>query len=320
MFYGMWKYSRAWVITILTLMVSHAQDEMAKKKKTESIVITATQTYIKKHGLKAFAEEYYNLLGTKPTAVINEKNKHLALALGLADFVKDLPVKVSKKKVLTAVGPKRFKADRKSLSAFFLEQNALLDGAQQQMLGWHFAASDNYASVMSNDKRLVSVGWNVSAEIKGGKDFSSYTFGMVGCTALAAVAGDGSVHFSHFDGVANGTQVKIFSDFQKRFANPDVYVIGYHAKTLAAAVKSVNSKLRIYVHAKAKYLETNYTVHLARKNGELIISHASTAVAGDYISSIHNGSYGRWFAHGRFSEILPPADKSFVKTSLIEYK
>src|SRR5689334_17896003 len=79
---------------------------------------SAAAKYIAKHGIHAFMEEEYNLIGTRVRAVVTDKNVELARAFGL-QVPNDLPVAIEKKGILASLDGAPRDASRKQLAAFF---------------------------------------------------------------------------------------------------------------------------------------------------------------------------------------------------------
>ena len=55
--------------------------------------------YIQRHGIVAFMDEYYNLLGTRPRAEFTTDNRALARALGLSVREAALPLALQREQV-----------------------------------------------------------------------------------------------------------------------------------------------------------------------------------------------------------------------------
>lgn len=284
-----------------------------------SLLEKATRQFIACHGLTAFMDEYYNLLGTRPSADLNARNHELAQALGLASPVNRLPLTLPRSNVLSLMDHTSWAKvtyDRRVLMRFFTDTKAVpvLGEAQRLFLEWHFLAPRDYSSVLTREPRRMVVGWNAVGELESDANFAMYTFGLIGCACILAEAADGAVHMSHYDTEINPVQIVALMDFLRRHSHARVWVIGFHAQKVARHLKTQRQALPVLCHVKQDYFETNYSVRFSRCDDQISVTHCVTPLPADYIQSAHNGEYGRWFALGRFSAIYPEEDKAFVNT------
>lgn len=274
-----------------------------------------TKDYIDRFGLTEFMDEYYNLVGTRKVADVTSKNAALARALGLGIPPEKIPLKIHRSDLQKVHPESKFLMDRHFLARFFADPAKVpeLGEAQRLFLEWSFLAPRNYASVLQKPDRRVVVGWNASAELSGQQDFKMYTFGLIGCTGIFALAPDGSAHLSHYDEVVNGSQFCMLNDFLNRHPGADIYVTGATADRMAQHIRYETDGLNIFVHVKEQYFGLSYALCFTRSNGELEASYYQGSVSEEYLPSIHNYNYGLWFSYGRFSEIFPGDQDMFAK-------
>ena len=277
---------------------------------------TVAGDYVVQHGLAGFMDQWYNLAGTKPQAEFNHGNHALAQALGLGVPEHQLPLTIDRVVIRDLLPQSRIDADRRLLARFFADAGKTpnLGEAQRLFLEWHFAAPRNYSSVLYRTDRHVAVGWNIWAELCGRDDFEMYTFGQLGCTSVFADAADGCAHLSHYDDVVNQTQVYVLFDFLDRHGEAEVYVNGVYARELAQFLHEDRGLPSVYVHVKRLYTQSMYAIRFVRTGGRLNPSHCEKPVSADYLSSVVNGEYGRWFPFGRFSQTFCGDDADFVPT------
>jgi hypothetical protein len=146
--------------------------------------------------------------------------------------------------------------------------------------------------------------------VTGRGDFLFFT-GLLGCTGVCAVAADGSAYMSHWDAVCNPQQYDGYGQFASRHPGGRVYIVGVTSRDLAKGLRERHPDLEILCHVKKIYFERTYTVAFSRTNGKVEIKVYEADVTDDYVSSTHNGEYGRWFPYGRFGEAYPGADNEF---------
>ena len=273
----------------------------------------ATSQYITSHGLPAFMDEWYNLVGAGPQARLTPKNEALAGSLGIQVSPERLPIRLRRADILPVVHVSRIMADRRRLADFFADPDRLpeLGEAQRLFLEWHFRASRDYAFVLEREGRRKVVGWNTWAEMDGPDDFAMYTFGQIGCTAAVAVSSDGSAHLSHYDQVVDKAQAYVLDHFLQRHPDTEVYVCGVNAELLAEFLSQRYAGRKIRTHVKRTYLGLGYTLRVARSNGEFSITAARRPVSDDYIPSLTHVKYGFLPVFGRFGQIFPPDDDAF---------
>jgi len=286
------------------------------------IIETTVRKYIDRHGLMAFMDAYYNLLGTRPEAVFTAENAELARVLGLAVNEAGLPLTVPRSEVLAQIYWPKLMLDRKFLARFFADRKILpeLSELQRLFLEWHFLAPRDYAWSLFREPRQVLLGWNDVAELYGPQDFAMYT-NLVGCTGVFALAEDGSTHMSHYDDDnINPAQIVALMDFRRRFPGSRIYVVGVHAEKFARTLYETRGIGDILIHVKEEYFGTGYWVGFARRNGHLHPTYCETPITKEYIPSAHNNDYGRWFVFGRFREIFPSADRDFVGTRFAAFQ
>jgi len=277
---------------------------------------TVAGDYIARHGLMGFMDELYNLVGTKAQADLTNRNHALARTLGFEASGHHRPLTVDKAVIREVLPQSRIDADRRFLGRFFARVDTMPDlgKAQRLFLEWHFSAPPSYSSVLHKPDRRVVVGWNIWAELGGSEDFEIYTFGQLGCTSVFAVASDGAVHLSHYDDVVNRTQAYVLFDFLNRHGKAELYVNGVYARELARFLRAQDSELDIHVYVKKTYTESIFATGFLRSDGRLSPLHCERPVSTDYLPSVVNGEYGRWFPFGRFSQAFCGADADFVRT------
>ena len=233
----------------------------------------------------------------------------------------------SRAEILAAVASQENATIRPALADFFRgEADRLgLGEAQCVFLLWHFSAPDNYGnnyeSAPGKQPRSIVVGWNVAADVAAGKqDWTLYTFSLVGCTCVVAYAPDGSAQMSHFDQVVNAKQIELLGRYMAEHRDATVVVVGVSAAKVASAVAARYKPRRLLYHVKPKYFEEAYPVRARRRGSEVEIAHAVLPMTADFIPSIHNNQYGRWFSHGRFGEMYPPRDEDFRPTEMTSFQ
>jgi hypothetical protein len=275
--------------------------------------------YIARHGIRAFMDEDYNLTGTRIRAVVTEENLPLARAFGLPVENCDLPIAIEKKTILAAIDGQRMRENRLQLARFFANPANVpeLSFGQRMFLEWHYHAPDNYSFTLEKPLREQPdaariLGWNRETQLTGPGDFLFYT-GLLGCTGICAVAADGAAYMSHWDEVCNPKQVEGYARFADKHPGGQVYIIGVTSRNLADRLCADHPKLTISYHVKKIYYERTYTVCFARTRGRVEITVQEADVTDDYVSSVHNGQYGRWFPYGRFSQAFPGTDDEFLQ-------
>ena len=276
-----------------------------------SDVESATRDYVAQHGLHAFMEEAYHLLGTKAEVTLNHANRSLARAFGIHGTAGS---RLAKRDVWATIGDERHAQIRRILADFFREHGSALHlgEAQRLFLEWHFTAPGDYGSVLARPSGRYVVGWNAHVDVIGSAEWRLYTFGLIGCAAVFALAEDGAAHLSHYDREVNPTPVALLERFVSDHGDADVYLVGYHARKVAAAIAGRVGVRSRSVHAKPTYLAHTYSVRISRGPEGLRLEHASSPVSDDYVPSAHHDEYGRWFCHGRFGQIFPPGDADFA--------
>ena len=282
----------------------------------------AAKEYIAKHGMPAFMDEYYNLVGTREKTTFTADNVTLGRALGLELIGKALPVTAPKRAVLAVLPESRVLADRRFLASWFADEHNLptLGRAQRSFLEWYFLAPRNCASNLEKSTGEVVVGWNSWAEVADLRKAVFYGFGVVGCTAVFAVSPDGAGHSSHYDFVVNRTQLYVLNDFLARHPKARLFFVGSHAKRLARFLRATNKIAAIYVHEKDASLETTYSLRFTQSDGEPRLTYCETPISSDFLLSLHNKRYSLWFSYGRFSQMYPPLDDAFVELPFEEFK
>jgi len=284
-------------------------------------LIDGVRRYIDRHGLPAFLEEYYNLIGTRSEAVFTEDNVALARSLGLSIESAALLRTVPKQAVHKVLYWAKVTMDRKYLARFFADRRNMpeLSDFQRLFLEWHFLAPLNYSWTLVREPRQMLVGWNDFGEFYGGDDFAMHT-NLMGCTGVFALVGDGSAYLSHYDDDnLNPAQIVSLMDFLRRFPGAQVYTVGVHAEKIARVLYEQRGVRNILTHVKQEYRTTSYWVRFARKDGQLHASHCVLPVTEEYIGSTHYIEYGRWFIYGQFGKTLPKPDSEFVQTEYVPF-
>ncbi len=296
-----------------------AQDELcslAPVPVSSPSLAEAVPEYVAQHGVIALLEAYYQLIGTRPSAKITAQNATLAAALGLRCPQNAKTCKLDKAAIRAALPRSRKVADRRLLARFLADpaHTPALTRTQRLFLEWHFSSPRSYSAVLHKPGRTAVVGWNAAAEFEGPDDFTLLTFGQLGCTTVFAVAPDGAVQLSHYDGVVNPTQIYVLAEFDARHGVERVYVSGVRARQVASAVKERLPEATVALHVKSEFKGQMYSARCERRNGVIRQTHAVRAVSADYLQSVVNGAYGEWFALGRASQIFPPDDAAFTDT------
>jgi len=280
----------------------------------------ATRAYIGRHGLTAFMDEYYNLLGTRPRADFTADNHALARALGLAVPAEALPLTVPREDIFGIVYWAKLVLDRKFLARLFANPAYLpeLSVLQRMFLEWHFLAPRNYSWSLVKGRNVL-LGWNDVAELHGTDDFAMYT-NLMGCTGLFALAPDGSVHMSHYDDDnLNPAQVAALMDFLRRYPGASIHTVGAHAEKMARHLAETRGLRNMLFHVKRIYWETGYWVGFRRREGQFQAVYCELPLTKEYVPSTHYIQYGQWFIYGRFSETYPSADADFREMPFTTY-
>jgi hypothetical protein len=278
----------------------------------------AAAEYISRRGIRAFMNEDYNLTGTRVRALVTDENVDLAIAFGLPVTPgTELPIAVDKKVIHAAIEGSRRVSNRAELARFFADASNVpsLGFGQRMFLEWHYRSPNNYQFTLEKPLRGTDgaariLGWNRETELPGRGDFQFFT-GLLGCTGVCAVAADGSAYMSHWDKVCNPNQFDGYARFASRHTGGRVYVVGVTSRELAKGLRERHPDLEMLYHVKKIYFERTYTVAFSRTNGKVEIKVHEADVADDYVSSTHNGEYGRWFPYGRFGEAYPGTDDEF---------
>ena len=289
----------------------------------------AAADYIARHGIRAFMDEDYNLTGSR-VRVVATGGECVARIGGWARCrcpATTCPSPSTRCDLIQAAidGPAPATAQpRADLARFFADPaNAPgLSMGQRMYLEWHYRSPNNYSFTL--EKPLPQrpggsggsgggdrvMGWNQETELTGGGDFVFFT-GLLGCTGICAIADDGAAYMSHWDEVCNPRQLDGYARFAARHPDGTVHVIGVTSQSLAAGLRERHANLDIRYHSKKIYYERTYMVRFARTAGRVAIAVCESDVTDDYVSSTHNGEYGRWFPYGRFSQAYPGADAEF---------
>ena len=279
-------------------------------------LLEGVESYLTEHGLAAFLQEYYNIIGTRPEAVFIPENRAVARALGLAVESEALPLVVERQAVHRLLYWPKVVLDRRYLARYFAEPSHLrgLTAFQRLFLEWHFLAPVNYSWTLLREGGQVLVGWNDLGELAGRDDFAMYT-NVMGCTAVFALAPDGAAHLSHYDDDnINPAQIVALMDFLRRHPGAEVSALGVNAAIFARKLAAERGVRAGRVHVKREYRTTAYWARFTRRRGTLRSAHCVMPVTEEYIRSTHYTEYGRWFIYGQFGMTFPPADESFTDT------
>lgn len=267
----------------------------------------ASLDYISEHGLEEYWDVYYALFGTKPDLEVTEANLALVRSAGLTS---PKGARLKRDEVREMLPFRALESSRAAVLEMVESDQVPLGKAQRLFLEWHFQAPDDYGSLLETAHSEAVIGWNHEAEFEGKQDL--YTFGLIGCTFVAALAPDGSAYLFHQD---NSVYEKLegMIAFLKEHPKSELYVVGHAAYPVAQAISEQVRPQTLRVAVKKDFLDTSLTVHLERTDDGSKLYIASRPVSEDYIPSIHNGDYGNWFCHGRFGQIFPPKEEEFER-------
>lgn len=276
------------------------------------VLEAAVRAYIDQHGVRAFLDEYYNLLGTRAQADFTAENHALAGAFGLAVPAEALPLTVPREDIFGMIYWAKLTLDRKFLARLFADPAFLPDLSELQrlFLEWHFLAPRNYSWSLVKGRRIL-LGWNDIAELHGPDDFAMYT-NLMGCTGVFALAPDGSAHMSHYDDDnLNPAQTAALMDFLRRFPEAEVGIVGAHAEKMARHLADTRGLREILYHVKRIYWTTGYWVGFRRRQGQFQAVYCEVPLTPEYVPSTHYTEYGKWFIYGKFGETYPSPEANF---------
>lgn len=300
-------------------------------------ITSAVQSYLNTNGPEAFLDEIYNLLGNQPIAKVNARNMELADALGVLWAVNqglNAGIKES-------TAPKSFFNEHRTaflnnLSWLFGESivGGDLPEHQRYFLEWHFGSGSWYRNNIKKAGRTGVVGWNSALYVRGGGDFTLYTFGLVGCTAIFAEADDGSAYMAHAEGDGRNVdshltrireQLRLFSESRRVVR---LRTLGPYAKTWSEnfhkeypAVKEIG-----WLRPEGEQFSYVNTVRFRRLKETVAVDFVRRPLSKEYLGSIYpntgtmnaNWKEGEYwpdfgFVGGRSSLIFPSANLPFMR-------
>lgn len=273
------------------------------------------------HGVHAFLQTYYELVGAGPSARITSDNLSVAAALGLP-VPSALPTTFPRSTLWNAAptATRRLR-DRERLSRLFADPDRWpeLTGTQRLYLAWVFSCPDDFSRNLMLTPRSGALGWFSALTLDGPGDLDVTTFSVVGCTIVFAVAADGSIHASHFSTVPESAsrQATLLCDFMARCDCRDLYILGFCARSFAESVTALHPTTTVHLHPKADGGRTSYhAVRLRRLAGHVFINHC----CGPFTSTVDganpflNGPCKDLWAYWDTSAVFPLPDKEFVPT------
>lgn len=256
--------------------------ECLESRDVPATVTQAVGDFMVNHTVQQFQYEYWNLLGLRPNAYLDDDNKPLLEAFGVDNRGHDA---ISKVYVMRHTTRAELQAIREEIADYFLADQSLGE-AQRMFLSWNYRSTPNYGTVYTNGNSTV-VGWNQAQTFQAGTNWTAYTFPLLGCTAVIAYTEEGTGHFSHFDrnGV-NPVQMRLLNTFMQSNPSATVMVIGINAMPVARAIATLpNAPHRILTHVKTGYLETSYSIRASWHDGQMSVDIDSRPISTNYLPS-----------------------------------
>lgn len=265
-------------------------------------------TYCRSNGPKALLHELYVYILSSKNSIEDKNN--------VIKYLFDSLSKNNKPKNLS--NPSRLIAE---LNNFFKTTTDInLTKEQQLFLGWHLAPENfMYEHNLNDPSGDAVVGWDNYIECLENGDRRLFTFGLMGCTALVAIAPTCEMLLSHYAGVDNAKQVRIAMHFLKRFPESRFYCIGPCAASLATVLRSRGVDNPISVHIKTPYYKTSYSVMLYRQEQQVTIWHSENPLdlTRPRLPVWLDSLQGEAYQMGDASWIYP--DTPFVRTAFMDW-